>query len=213
MPSTVVHLALAGLIAAALLGAAFGPRPLAVVAALVILPDLDAFASLFIQGSHRALLHTLLVPLAIAAWIYYDTRISESSWLATRFDGQGPRVAWVAVLAMVLAGIGPDLVGAGTNLFYPLHDQFYQLNGRIELSNQRGLVQTVFELAPDSNNGGVGIGTTQDVHISSGIDPTAGDEPETVERLFPIVRSGTQLLLVVTSVVVVGLRLYESRDT
>ncbi|WP_135661535.1 metal-dependent hydrolase [Halorhabdus rudnickae] len=219
MPSTVVHLALGGLIAAALLRDSFGIRSLAVVAVLVIVPDLDAFAGLVIEGGHRSLLHTLLFPLALAGLIVYDTHIREASWLKTRFDGHGPRVAWVGILAISFAAIGPDLFGVGANIFYPIHDQFYAFDGRIELSNQRGLVQTFVDLAPEpvesgggSGGGGdIAVGSTEEVHISSGIDPQAGDEPANVERMFPIVRSGQQLLLVLTSIAVVGVRLAESR--
>lgn len=219
MPSTVVHLALAGLIAAALLRDSFGLRALAVVGVLVVIPDLDAFAGLVVEGGHRSLLHNLFVPLGLAGLICYDTRVRETSWLAGRFDGNGPRVAWVSVIAIAVAVIGPDLFGVGANLFYPVHDQFYAFDGKIELSNQRGLVQTFVDLAPEAaeNGGGggasdVAVGSTEDVHVSSGVDPQAGDEPENVERLFPVVRSGQQLLLVLTSIVVVGLRLVESRS-
>ncbi|CCQ34623.1 putative membrane-bound metal-dependent hydrolase protein [Halorhabdus tiamatea SARL4B] len=212
MPSTVVHLALAGLIAAALLGRAFDWRALAVVLGLVVVPDLDAFAGLVIPGGHRALLHTLLFPAALAVLIYYDTRIRSTSWLAARFDGYGPRVAWVGVLAIVFAGIAPDLVGAGANILYPIHDQFYAFNGKLELSTQRGLVQTFVDLSPTATDGGgAAVGSTADVHVSSGVDPTRGPESADVDRVFPVARSGTQLLLVVTSLVVVGVRLVESR--
>lgn len=214
MPSTVVHLALAGLIGAALLGRAFDWRALAVVLGLVVVPDLDAFAGLVVPGGHRALLHTLLFPAGLAALVYYDTRIRSTSWLAGRLDGHGPRVAWVGVLAIVFAGIGPDLAGAGANILYPIHDQFYAFNGKLELSTQRGLVQTFVDLSPTATDGGgAAVGSTADVHISSGVDPTRGPEPEDVDRVFPVVRSGTQLLLVVTSIVVVGVRLVESRLT
>ncbi|WP_275881880.1 metal-dependent hydrolase [Halorhabdus sp. BNX81] len=212
MPSTVVHLALAGLIGAALLGRAFDARALLVVLALVVVPDLDAFGGLFIPGGHRALLHTLLFPAGLAVLVYWDTRVRADSWLADRFDGHTPRVAWVGVLAVVFAGIGPDLFGAGANIFYPIHDQFYAFNGKLELSTQRGLVQTFVDLAPEATDGGgVAVGSTEDVHISSGVDPQRGPEPANVDRVFPIARSGYQLLLVITSIVVVGVRLVETR--
>ena len=50
MPSTVVHLALAGLLAAGLLGEWFSRRSLAVVLVVTVLPDLDAFVGLVVQG-------------------------------------------------------------------------------------------------------------------------------------------------------------------
>lgn len=211
MPSLVVHLALAGLFAAALLGRAFDGRALAVVLALVVLPDLDAFAGLYIPGGHRALLHTLLFPAGLAVLVYYDTHVRSRSWLADRFGGNGPRVAWVGLFALGFAGIGLDLVGAGANLFYPVHDQFYAVNGRLELSTQRGLVQTFVDLGSQAADGGAAIGSTETVHISSGVDPTRGPEPETVDRVFPVVRSGWQLLIVVSGLLVVGMRLAETR--
>jgi len=125
-------------------------------------------------------------------------------WTAVQFFDERPEV--------VLAGIGPDLVGAGANILYPIHDQFYAFNGKLELSTQRGLVQTFVDLGSQaSDGGGAGVGSTAEVHISSGVDPTRGPEPADVDRVFPVVRSGTQLLLVVTSMVVVGGRLVERR--
>lgn len=90
-------------------------------------------------------------------------------------------------------------------MFYPLYDQFLAFDGTIERSTHRGFVQTFVDLAPDAVGGGeVAQGSTKAVDISSEIDPQAGGDPENVERGFPIVRSGQQLLLVVTSAVVVG---------
>jgi hypothetical protein len=222
MPSTVVHLALAGLLAAGLLGAAFDSRALAVVLVAAAIPDLDAFASLVIESAHRAVLHTMLIPIVIGLVLWYDSRYRETSLVRSRWDDAGVRVAWVSILSLAIAGIGLDMFTNGVNVFYPIHDQFYKLDGKILLSTHDGIVQTFADLsqstadgagsgAGSSGGGEVAVGSTDETFYSSGVDPWTGNEPADVERTFPIVRSGQQLLLVVTSGVVVGGRLVEQR--
>ncbi|WP_254536229.1 metal-dependent hydrolase [Halomarina litorea] len=224
MPSTVVHCALAGLLAAALLGPAFDRRAVAVVLLVTVVPDLDVFSGVVLPGTHRALLHTLLVPALVGGLVVYDTRLRERSWLLGRHGWWGVRVAWVAVLAYAFAGIGLDLFVGGANPLYPLHDQFYRFSGSIEYSTQRGWVQTFVEVAPPetASGGGAGgrgaptvdagqLGSTAEVHVSSGVDPSRGAEPADVDRVFPVVRSGWQLLLVLTSLVALAGRAVESR--
>lgn len=206
MPSTVVHCALAGLLAAGLLGDDFDARAVAVVLLATVLPDLDAFAGFLIPGGHRSVLHTLLVPLGVGAILYYDTHHRERSFVRTRWNGRGVRIVWVSVAAVAFAGIGLDLVGGGVNLFYPLYDQFYELSGEFVLSNNRGVVQTFVELGGDAARG-----SSSEVHINSGIDPNRGREPKNVERVFPVAQSGWQLLLILTSVFVLTVRLWETR--
>jgi hypothetical protein len=203
MPSTLVHLALGALIAAALLEDAFGPRALAVVLAAVAVPDLDTFVGIALPGTHRAALHTILVPLLAAAAIVYDLR-RENSWLRAR-GGRTVRIAWVAVLAYVVAGIGPDLFFNGVNILYPLHDRFYELNGRVLVSNQRGLVQTFWEAAESTG------GTTENTHYRTGADVSRGEDPANAERVFPIATSGLQMLLLLAATVVTGVRLWLDR--
>ena len=203
MPSTLVHLALGALIAAALLEDAFGPRALAVVLAAVAVPDLDTFVGIALPGTHRAALHTILVPLLAAGAIAYDLR-RENSWLRAR-GGRTVRIAWVAVLAYVVAGIGPDLFFNGVNVFYPLHDRFYELNGRVLVSNQRGLVQTFWEAAESTG------GTTENTHYRTGADVSRGEDPANAERVFPIATSGLQMLLLLAATVVTGVRLWLDR--
>ncbi|EMA46514.1 metal-dependent hydrolase [Halococcus saccharolyticus] len=206
MPSTVVHCALAGLLAAGLLADHFDARAVAIVLAVTIVPDLDAFTGFVIPGGHRSVLHTLLLPLGATALLYYDTRIREVSFVRARWQARGARIAWVSVAAVAFAAIGLDLVGGGVNLFYPIHDQFYALSGELLFSNNRGLVQTFVEFGPGSE---AARGSTEQVHINSGVDPTRGAEPENVERVFPVAQSGWQLLLIVTSVFVLTTRLWE----
>jgi inner membrane protein len=208
VPSTVVHCALAGLLAAGLLGDHFDGRAVAVVLAAAIIPDLDAFVGFFVSGGHRSVLHTLLFPLAGAALLSYDTHIREHSFVRERWRARGVRVAWVSIAAIVFVAIGLDLVGGGVNLFYPIYDQFYEISGKLLFSNNRGLVQTFVELGEGSE---AARGTTGQYRIGSGIDPTRGAEPKTVERIFPVAQSGWQLLLIFTSIFVLAVRLYEER--
>ncbi|MFC7136653.1 metal-dependent hydrolase [Halobaculum litoreum] len=207
MPSTLVHVALAGLLAAALLRESdFSRRAVAVVLAAAVLPDLDSFVSPFLAGAHRSLGHNALVPLLALAFLVYDTRVRESSWLRDRWGTAAPGVAWVALAGFAVAGVGLDYVANGVNLFWPLHDQFYTLNGRAGLSTRRGFFQTFVTLTPDE------VRTTENLHYSTGVDPSPGAEPENVERVFPLVWAGWQLLLVATSVGVLGARFARSRE-
>jgi hypothetical protein len=205
MPSTVVHLAIGGIVAAALLGEEFDGRAVAVVLAVTAVPDLDTFVGLYVQGAHRALLHTLVVPGAAAAVLAYDTRLGRVSRLYTRWGERGTRIAWVALAALVFGGIFPDLMTNGVNAFYPFYDRFLTVDGELLLSNQRGVVQTFVDLsgAPDR--------TTENTHYWTGVDPTPGREPANVERIFPIVRSGFQLLVVGLGAFTLGARFLEER--
>ncbi|ERH11867.1 MAG: hypothetical protein J07HB67_00878 [halophilic archaeon J07HB67] len=208
MPSTLVHVALAGLFVAAVLpDDLFDRRAVAVAAGLTVLPDLDVFFGPVITGAHRSLGHTLLFPASLAVVVAVDLR--RVNPFVTRLVGPGGGVvAGVGLFAMTVAGIGLDYVVNGVNLFWPVHDQFFAANGRVVVSNQRGVVQTFVELTPEpTGDGGGQPRTTNNTHYSTGVDPRPGDEPENVERLFPLVRSGWQLLLLVGSVVVVGARL------
>jgi hypothetical protein len=203
MPSTLVHLALGALLAAALLEDAFGPRALGIVLAVTAIPDLDTFVGIAFPGTHRAALHTFVVPLLAAGAIAYDLRRTDS-WLRARGPGT-IRIAWVAVAAYVFAGIAPDLFFNGVNPLYPLHDRFYEVNGEVLVSNQRGLVQTLWEGEASTR------GTTNTTHYSTGVDPVRGADPKHVERVFPIARGGLQVLLLVTASTVTGVRLWLDR--
>ena len=207
MPSTLVHLALGALLAAALLGDEFDARSLLVVLAVVAFPDLDTFVGMVLPGTHRAILHTLLVPAAAAAVVAYDTRRRQRSTLR-RYGDRGVRIAWVALAAYVLAGIGPDLFFNGVNLLYPLTDRFVELNGELYLSSRDGLVQTLW-----SFDGGKSpmVGTTENVHYRTGVDVARGPDPADAERVFPIAMNGLQALLVLTAAVVTTARLWLER--
>ncbi|MFB6107044.1 MAG: metal-dependent hydrolase [Halobacteriaceae archaeon] len=228
MPSTVVHVALGGIVAVGLLGSYFDRRALVLVLAAAAFPDLDTPLGIWIRGGHRTLFHTLLLPGALAVLWYVDAARGDRSRLRSRYGERGVRVAGVAVAALAFAGVGPDLFTNGVNALWPLHDQFYKLNGELLLSNQRGVVQTFLDLhldrllghAGDGAAGGSGgggavagkaaVGSTRQVHYSTGVDPTAGPDPANVERVFPLVTDGMQLLLVLLSAFLVTARLRRS---
>jgi len=212
MPSTLVHVAFAALLAAALLAEEYDRRALSVVLAVTALPDLDSFAAVFFDGAHRALLHTFLVPALAAALLLADTRLRERSALAGRFGARGVRIAWMSVAAYAVAGIGLDFVTNGVAPLYPLVEQFYALDGRLELSTTEGLVQTFVELQPAEGGGPPSperVGSTENVTYTTPVDPEPGGgvEDAAVERTVPIVWSGWELWLLVTGVVVSAVRL------
>ncbi len=208
------HAALAGLVACTLLGAAFDGRALAVAVGAVVFIDLDVFLGWYVVGAHRAAFHTLLLPGAVAAGIYYDTRVRERSALRDRWGSYGVSVAWTAVAAVTLAGIVPDATFNGVNLLYPVHDQFYAFDGELFYSTDRGVVQTFVDIEESAR------GSTSETQFYTGVDPEpgtpgsdagGGGEPAP-ERIFPVVANGDQLAVVLASAVAVGGRLLRSRD-
>ncbi|WP_254832038.1 metal-dependent hydrolase [Haloglomus salinum] len=213
MPSTVVHVAFGLLVAAAVLGPYFDRRALLAVAAAVVFVDLDTVTSLALESTHRALFHTVLIPLFAATYLYAETHLGERSLVRERYGDRGVRVAWAAIAAVVVSAIGLDLTNpAGVNLLYPLHDQFYAFDGAANYSSQAGFQQSFVEIGtatPEPSGGGGGgarvdvggQGSTRDYHVGSGIDPDKGREPKDVRRVFPVVFRGWQLLLVVASVI------------
>ncbi|MFB6108050.1 MAG: metal-dependent hydrolase [Haloplanus sp.] len=206
MPSTLVHVAIGGVVAAALLGREFDRRSVAVVLGVTAFPDLDTFVGLYVQGAHRAAFHTLVISLVVGGVLLYDTHVRPESSVRARWNDRGVRVAWVALAALVVGGICPDLMTNGVNAFYPLHDQFYTVDGKLLLSNHRGLVQTFVDLTPQRPKR-----TTHNTHYWTGVDPTAGKDPASAERIFPVVRSGLQLLIVLLGGFTLGGRFWDER--
>jgi hypothetical protein len=220
VPSTVVHVGFALLLAAALLGPAYDRRALLVVAGAVAFLDLDAFVSLVVPNTHRAAFHTLLLPLFLGTYLYADTRLAERSTVREQWGDRGVRVAWTALVAVVVSGLGLDLfTGSGANPFYPLFDQFYAFTGSIEWSSTKGFVQTFVEVRPPESEaaggGGGGGGTvdvgqkgsTQEYRVGTAVDPTEGPEDPGVERVVPVVYTGWQTTLTVTGLAVTSLKL------
>ncbi len=210
MAPTLVNAAFGALLAAALLGAAFDRRSAAIVVAAAILPDLDAVASLVIPGATNALLHTVWIPIVVGGLVYWDTTRREGSWLRTRYGWRGVRVAWVALAAFVVAGIGPELFGlAGVNLLYPVHDAYYLVAGRLVFSTQDGIVQTFVSLSAS----GPGVlplespGTTATYAIPTWVNPDG--RPGLAlggERELYLVRTGWQAVVVAAGVAVTAIR-------
>ncbi|GAB7095503.1 hypothetical protein JCM30237_26570 [Halolamina litorea] len=209
MPSTLVHVAVGGLVGAALLGDRFTPKAIAVVLVAAAVPDLDSFLAPLVAGAHRSALHTLLLPALLGAAVYVDARMFDRSRLRERWGADAPYVAGVAVVALLAGGIIPDLVTNGVNAVWPLHDQFYTVNGKLHLSTTEGLVQTFVDLSPEPSR----PSTTENTRYSTGADPTPWKEDDgPVERVFPVVTGGWQLMLVVLSAATVGVRSWQTRD-
>ncbi|PSP90509.1 hypothetical protein BRC90_00915 [Halobacteriales archaeon QS_4_69_34] len=209
MPSTLFHAAVGGLLAAALLET-FDERAIGVVTLAVVIPELDVFLGLWIEGAHRTYLNNVFVPLGLAALVYYDTSLRSRSTLARRWGPDAGHIAWVGVLVLAVAGIGVDLFYNGVNLFFPLMDRFYDLSGEMLVSTERGLVQTMIDVE------GTTRGTTETTQFRTGVDPKpaqAGTEPATVERLFPVANSGVQFLLTLVGFAVVAYRYVATRRT
>ncbi|PSQ13005.1 hypothetical protein BRC93_00460 [Halobacteriales archaeon QS_5_70_15] len=217
MPSTVVHVGFALLLAAALLGPAYDRRALVVVAGAVAFVDLDAFVALVVPNTHRAAFHTLLLPLAVGTYLYADTRLAQRSTVRERWGDRGVRVAWTALVAVLVSGIGLDLFTAGgVNPLYPLFDQFYAFTGSVKWSSAEGFVQTFVEVRPPDTDGSTGGGGTVDVggrgstreyRVDTAVDPTEGPEDPGVERVVPVAYAGWQTTLVASGAVVTALKL------
>ncbi|MDZ5811134.1 hypothetical protein U4E84_07215 [Halorubrum sp. AD140] len=210
MAPTLVAAAVGALLAAALLAAAFDRRSVAVVVAAAVLPDLDATASLVVPGATNALFHAVWLPLLAGAALYWDTAIRDSSRVRDRAGWRGVRVAWVALAAFLVAGIGPDLFGReGVNLLYPLHDAYYLLDGRFVLSTRDGVVQTFVSLGA----AGPGIlplespGTTASYAIPTFANPDGRPGLSLgAGRELHLVRRGWQLVVVAAAAATLAVR-------
>ncbi|MFC6875087.1 metal-dependent hydrolase [Halobellus marinus] len=221
MPSTLVHVALALLLAAALLGEEFDGRAALVVAAATVLPDLDVALEPFISGAHRSVGHTFLFPALLLAALVWDARRRDRSHLRSRFGDRGVRLAFVAVACIFGAAIVPDLVVGGVNAFYPLHDAFITVDGRLFYSTDRGWVQTFVDLSPPEpsepsepsqprTTENFRFRTVLDAEPTLGVEDSGGGgsgEPQRVERLFPVAMTGFRAWLLPLSAFVTAVRL------
>ena len=227
MPSLVVHYAFVGLLAATLLGAAFDRRSLFLSVLVVTFPDVDAFIGLYWQAGHRAATTNFVIPAVLALLIAVDLYVREESYIKDRWGAYGVRVSWFCVVVYAVGHVLLDLITGGANLFWPLYDQFYQLSGHLELSSQRGIVQTFVELpeptaqtsgstSASSGSGGSttqSMGNSSEIQMSTGVDPTPGQaEPEAVDRVFPIARSGWELVVLVVGTLATAARLVIGHD-
>lgn len=207
MVATLVNVAFGVLIGAALLGAAFDRRSLAIVAVAAAASDLDAVAGLVHEGATNTLFHTIWMPAVIGGVLYYDTTIRERSWLQERWGWWGVRVSWVALTVYVAAGIGADLfAGSGVNLLFPVYDQFLTVDGRFALTveHERGARHAIVDLHR-SLPGIETHGSTRTVAVDSWIAPTDGD------RRLRIVEAGWQVVVVGAATAVATIRLRGER--
>ncbi|APW97596.1 hypothetical protein CHINAEXTREME_07330 [Halobiforma lacisalsi AJ5] len=222
MPSTTVHAGFTLLLAAGLLRGTLDRRAIAVLLALVALPEIDSAAGLWLDGAHRALLHNLTIPLLAGLWLYWDTRLRETdrSWLRGRWGQWGVTVAWVALFVHVFAHVLLDYAHLeGINAFYPVYDRFLRLEGELALSTTDGIVQTFVDVDVGADGGEMtdvgATGTTADTHVANPVEPseTVEEPDEPVERLFPVAESGWQLFLALAGpFVLVARRFQERRD-
>lgn len=210
MAPTLVNAAFGALLAAALLGAAFDRRSVAFVVAAAVLPDLDAVASLAVPGAANALLHAVWLPLAAGVALYWDTRVRDASRLRERAGRRGVRVAWVALAALLVAGVGPDLFGSeGVNLLYPLGDAYYLVSGGLLFSTEDGVVQTFVSFSA----GGPGVlpletlGTADSYAVPTVINPDGRPGLSLgAERELHLVRAGWQLVVVAAAAALLAVR-------
>ncbi|WP_247002938.1 metal-dependent hydrolase [Halosolutus gelatinilyticus] len=211
MPSTVVQLGLAAVLAAGLLATAYDRRALAVVLVVGVVPEVDALAGPWLPGAHRALLHTLLIPIAAGAWLWWDTCYRDRSWLRDRWGTRGVRIAWVALFTHAFAHVLLDYAHLeGINAFYPVYDRFFRLEGELFLSTTDGLLQTFVDIGTETDVGAGG--TTANTHVANPIEPTADPTPEgPVDRRFPIAEQGWELFFAVTGLFVLVARRFQDR--
>lgn len=215
MPSTFVHVGLAAMLAAALLVDRFDSRALLIVLAAAALPDLDTVLGLWVPGAHRTVLHNLVLPTVLLVAIVWDARWRERSWLRARWGDAGVRMAWVSVLAgWLVSQVLVDAFYNGANLLWPVYDQFIDLSGYLVITDQRGIVQTMFEIehtpsgpriADDHTRGG-----RHDTHYYTGVDPGPTADPG-VERIFPVAERGTLFVIALAGYLTAGFRLWERR--
>jgi hypothetical protein len=207
MAPTLVALAVGVLIAVALLGSAFDRRSVALVGGAAVLPDLDAICALAGPGGPNATLHAIVIPIGAAAVLYHDTRRRKRSWLADRWGARGVRIAWVAIAAYAVAGIGLDaFTGEGVALLYPLSDRYHAVAGRLVLSTREGIVQTYVSVG----DGALGLASpgTIDTHVVE----TPLSRVDGARRI-RLVDAGWQAIIVVIALVTAPAKcLIERRD-
>lgn len=217
MPSTVVHVAVAGLIGVALLGDRFDAKAILVVMVVTAVIDLDTLIGIYFPGTHRAAFHNIWIVLVPGALLVWDVKFRERSYVLDRWGEYGYRVGWVTLVAVLFGHILLDAFYNGVNLFWPVYDRFLDLSGKMIITDQRGFVQTFIEF--ESGDDGTSVadstarGTTEDTHYSTGFDPTRDEPPEDVERIFPIASSGELFIITVAGYLSVGYRLLEEWRT
>jgi len=218
MPSTLVHAGFALLLAAGLLGTAYDRRALVVLLVVVVVPEADTVAGIWIDGAHRALGHNLTIPIVVGVALYWDTRLREpdESWLRSRWGAWGVRVAWVGLFVHLFAHVLLDYAHLeGINVLYPVYDRFFRLEGEILFSTAEGFVQTFVEIERDAETVVADVGgggTTGDTHVANPVEPSADPDDGPIDRRFPIAEAGWQLYLLLVGPFVLLARRLQDRD-
>lgn len=204
MPSTVVQVGLALLIGVGLLGTYYDRRAVVFLAAVVLLPDADTLLGLVVDGAHRTLFHNGVLPAVAMVVLFWETHYREVSWIRLQVGNYGTRLLWVGFFVHLFAHVFLDWTHLeGVNMLWPLHDQFFLLEGEAYYSTAEGFVQTFVEVFEDPDTGQQSVdvgggGTREETHVSNPAQPSAEPSPdEPVDRRFPIAVQGWQLYLVV----------------
>lgn len=203
MPSSVVHAALALLLAVGLLGRFYDHQALLVVLAIVLLPEVDTAIGWVMAGAHRTVLHTMMLSVVATPLLYWETT-RDGSIIRGRWGERGVRIAWVGLFVHTFAHVALDWSHlAGINVFWPFTDRFYALDGEMYLSATEGFVQTFVEISRDPETGSSVIdagrgGTRAETHVSNPAQPSPDPEPGPIDRRFPIAVGGWQLYVVLT---------------
>lgn len=210
-------------LAAGLLRDAYGRRALAVVVVIMVVPEVDSVLGPVMDGAHRTVGHNVVVPAAVGGLLYYDTRRRDRSWVRDRVGDHGVRIAWVGLFVHFFAHLFLDWAHLeGINLFWPLYDGFFRLDGELALSTTEGLVQTFVSIDFDPETGEPAVdagatGTTDDVHVNNPVQPDLPERLEgvdTIDRRFPIAQAGHWLYLIgIGAFTVLARRFQTRRDT
>lgn len=201
MPSLIPHAGLALLLAIGLLGHYYSKRALALILVVLVIPEVDTVLGLVIDGAHRTVLHNLVLPGVLVVLLAWD-ETRGAAWVRRRFGATGVRIAWVALLVHTFAHVFLDWTHLeGINLLWPLHDQFFKLEGELYLSSTDGLVQSFIDITTDPETGeqtidAGGGGSRTETQVANPVQPGPEAEPEPTERRFLLVNQGWQLYLV-----------------
>jgi hypothetical protein len=200
MPSSLVHATFGALVGLALLQDEFDEWALLAVVIAAIFPDIDSFIAIWFPGMHRTLLHNIFIAVIPAFILFYATQIRGTDFLERHWGAHGERVVWTCIVVVIVAHVGLDVVESGTNIFWPMYDQFFHLTGILVFSAQSGVEQTFY-----GANADLALGTTEDMYYVTPVDPAKPDEPvEEAEIVIPFFGNGYELLLTLVSLLVVG---------
>ncbi len=208
MPSLLAHGGLALLLAIGLLGRDYAEEGLTLILVILVFPELDTVLGLAIQGAHRTVFHNLVLPAVLAILLAWDDTRGVRR-VRRRFGAAGVRIAWVALLVHTFAHAFLDWTHLeGINLLWPLHDQFFKLEGELYLSSTDGLVQTFIDISTDPQTGEQAIdagggGSRTETQVANPVQPEPEAEPEPAERQFLLVNQGWQLYLVLVGLLTV----------